>query len=127
MKSVSLLVAMATFAPFMSSAATHCQGVAYRHSFTISQKQNDVEVTLDDEKPVKYSDIQDPNEGTLKISGRTLTSVTVENTTVDAFLKKKALGRQLAVSMIAGRAEYDGDQDMWYSYASDLYASLKCQ
>ena len=127
MKSISLLTAMAVFTPFMSSATTHCQGVSYKHSFTVSQKQNDVEVTLADEKPVKYSDLQDPQEGTLKISGHTITSIIVENTTVDEFLKKKASSRRLAVSMIAGRAEYDGDQDMWYSYASDLYASLKCQ
>ena len=127
MKSVSLLAAIAAFAPLMSSAATHCQGVSNKHSFTVSQKQNDVEVTLGDETPVKYSDLQDANEGTLKISGRTLTSVIVEKTTVDAFLNKKTLGRRLAVSMIAGRAEYEGDEDLWYSYASDLYASLKCQ
>jgi hypothetical protein len=127
MKVINLLVATAAFGPLMSFAATHCQGISYKHSFTVSQKQNDVEVTLDDEKPVRYSDLQDPREGSLKLSGHTLTSVTIANTTVDEFLKKKSLARNLAVSMIAGRAEYDGDQDLWYSFASDLYASLKCQ
>lgn len=127
MKLVSLIMAMTAFAPFASFAATLCQGVSYNHSFTISQKLKNVEVVLDNEKLVKYSDMNNPNEGTLKISGRTATTVVVENITVDDFMAKKALNRQLAVSMFAGRSEYEGEEDMWYAYAGDLYASLKCQ
>ncbi|WP_374028882.1 hypothetical protein [Bdellovibrio bacteriovorus] len=121
----SLLLMMAL--PAVSSAATSCRGVSFKHVFTVEQRFGDVEVTLDDEKLVKYRDIKNPTEGSLKISGRTRTTVLVENTTVDDFLAKHRLNRELAVGMIAGRAEYDGEQDMWYSYAGELYSSLKCQ
>lgn len=127
MKSVSLFLAMTAFTPMMSFAATFCQGVSYKHTFTVAQKQSNVEVTLDDEKLVKYSDIKHTQEGTLKISGRNVSTVVVENITVDDFLSKKYLSRQLAVSMMAGRPEYEGEEDMWHAYAGDLYAALKCQ
>lgn len=127
MKALSLIATIAIFAPAMSFAATFCQGVSYKHTFTVAQKQNDVEVTLDDEKLIKYSDLKHTNEGTLKISGRNVTTVVVSNITVDDFLAKKALNRQLAVSMMAGRPEYEGEEDMWFAYAGDLYAALKCQ
>lgn len=126
MKALSLIAALAALSPLASPAATFCQGVSSNHIFTVAQKSADVEVTLDDERLIKYSEMKDSKEGTLKISGRNLTYVLVENTTVDEFLKKRGLNRRLAVSMIAGRAEYDGDQDLWYSYADNFYSSLKC-
>lgn len=127
MKSVSLFLAMTAFAPMMSFAATFCQGNSYKHTFTVTQKQNNVEITLEDEKLVNYSDLKDTREGTLKISGKNVTTVVAANITVDDFLAKKSLSRQLAVSMMAGRPEYEGEEDMWFAYAGDLYASLKCQ
>lgn len=127
MKLISMMAAAAVFAPLMSSAATFCQGVSYKHTFTVAQKQANVEVTLDDENLVKYSDLTHTQEGTLKISGHNVTTVVVENITLDNFLIKKALRNQLVVSMMAGRPEYEGEEDMWYAYAGDLFAALKCK
>jgi len=121
-----VLAAMAFF-PLMSSAATLCQGAAHNHRFTVIQKGADVEVSLDNENLVKYSDLKDSQEGSLKISGRTLTQIVVENTNVDDFLKKQALSRRVVLAIIAGRAEYEEDQDLWQSYAGSLLSSLKCQ
>lgn len=123
----TFVMAALIFAPLVGFAATLCQGVAHNHSFTVAQKGGDVEVSLDNVGLVKHSDLKDSQEGSLKISGRTLTQIVVENMTVDDFLQKKTLSRRVALAMIAGRTEYEGDEDLWQSFASSLYSSLKCQ
>jgi hypothetical protein len=126
MKSFSLIAAVAVCTPLMSFASTMCQGMSLDHTFTVSQKLGDVEVTLEDEKLKRYSDLKDTTEGSLQISGKNTTYVLVQNITVDDLLKKKSLSRSLVVRMIAMRPEFNGDQDLWYSYAGSLLSSLKC-
>lgn len=120
------VVLSAIFAPIISSAGTRCQGLAHDHSFTVSQDGPDVEVSLENSKLVKYDSLKDSKEGTLKISGKNLTYVRVAKSTVDEFLSKKALRQRLVLGMIAGRDEYEGDEDIWGSYADELLSSLKC-
>lgn len=121
------VILYAIFSPIISSAATRCQGLAHDHSFVVSQDGPDVEVSLDNTKLVKYDSLKNSKEGTLKISGKTLTYVRVANITVDDFLNKKALRYRLTLGMIAGRDEYEGDEDIWGNYADELISSLKCQ
>lgn len=120
MKSLFLIITLIIATPAFSSEL--CEGISGKHLARAEQKGHSVEVTLQNSELSSYGQI-----GKVKISGKEISTIVVEDLSLDSFMSNSSLGEEVFVKLIYGRREFDGEYDMAYSYAEDFFHSLKCR
>lgn len=108
-------------------ALTSCSAVKNDHIVKIDQVDKDLHVSLEDSKLHKYRDIGNPIDGKFKISGKEKSMMVVEDLQLAALVKARNLSSEMLVALMLGRPEYEGEEDIIYSYASELISALSCK
>ena len=124
------IIAMSIFFLSQITRATDlkfCKGQYDNHQITVMQNGSDVETSIDDNELHHYREIGDTQSGKYKMSGKEKSTMVLHDITLADFMQKRSLATELVVMTILGRPEYQGEEDMIYSYASSFISSLKCE
>lgn len=113
---------LATIVPY-----SQCKGSSKYHVVEFQQAGRDVIMKLDSRNFVRYSDLIHRTEGRLKLSGKELNTLKVENVDLTQLLSTKSLATELIVAGLLGRADTIGEEDLVYSMASDLLSKVECK
>ncbi|MEK2645027.1 hypothetical protein [Bdellovibrio sp. BCCA] len=127
MKIVITSLAFLFTLPAFAAPVSRCVGTTQTHQLVVEQTGSDTQVTLEDINLHRYQDLKDPKEGVFKISGKEKSIIVIENKTVDDFSKARRISQELVVSLMMGRPEFQGEEDMLYAYASDIIHTLVCK
>jgi len=103
-----------------------CKGQTESYQIQLEQIDDGVTATMRNLKPYKYTDAQTPEDGKYKVTGINTSSVTIHNIDLSTLLLKPRLAEEAIVKMLFGRRELDGEYDMVYYYASEIFHAAKC-
>ncbi len=121
------LTALVLFHTAVAADFKSCEGLSDKHTITLAQTGPDVEVNIDDVDLHSYRELGNTPNEKYKMSGKIKSTMVLHDIALSDFMKKRALATEFIVMTIMGRPEYQGEEDMLYSYASDYLSSLKCQ
>lgn len=128
LKLVSILICVFVSAPVFAAPAapTSCTGQSKYHVVTVEQVGPDIQATLENAQLRKYQDVSYPGEQ-YKIFGKDKATVLVKDVTIADYLKTRYLSRQVFVTMMYGRSDFVGEEDMFWAHADELFHSLVCK
>jgi hypothetical protein len=118
----SLLSAWAGTLPLKS-----CTALQDRHLVQFQQINRDVQIILEDSTLRKYGNIDINGNEKYKISGKSISIIVIDSVELSDFIKNPNAPQKILSSIMYGRPEYSGEDDMVYSYAEDFVRALICQ
>lgn len=128
MKSLlSFALVFLAFSAFSAFADTTCTGTTQYHSIKLDQVGTDVEIIIEQNKLSSVRIMGNESEGKYKTSGLEKSIMIIQGINITDFLKKRELAVDVVVSMILGRREFEGDEDIVYLNAETFLRSLNCK
>lgn len=108
-------------------SVTTCEGQTLGYILKAEQTGADVRLTLVNDHLIKQNDISHPTEGKYQTSAQLMSVEVLHNANLQDFIAKRHLSVSAIVQMMYGRWDLDGEQDMFYANAGDLFKSLVCK
>ena len=104
-----------------------CEAIQQNHSVHFEQIDKNIKVSFEEINLIKYSDLETPEEGKFKVSGKLISVMFIESVELSEFLKTSHPAIRILSSIMFKRPEYDGDKDMVSAYAGDFVKAFICK
>ena len=103
-----------------------CQASTAGHVLKFQQVDKDLHISFEESAFKKIINIDSSADNTFHISRKVTTQQIVDSIDLSQLIQTPSLTRKLITSLLFSRPEYDGDEDMVSSYASDFTKALIC-
>lgn len=108
------------------AVAPLCQTSTKDYSYSLEQDGADVLARLSSARFMKMTPIR-LGKDTYQISGAQENVIRLQNVELGDVVKNQKLGVELTLALVMQRGEFEGDKDLLYPTARDLFHSLKCK
>ena len=104
-----------------------CQSIQQNHIVRFEQINKNIRVTFQEINLIKYGDLETPEEGKFKVSGKLISIMLIDSVELSEFIKTRHPAIRIISSIMFKRPEYEGDKDMVSIYAGDFVKALICE
>ena len=104
-----------------------CEAIQQNHIVHFEQIEKDIRVSFEEINLLRYNDVETPNDGKYKVSGKLISIMLIESVELSEFMKTNYPAIRIISSIMYKRPEYDGDKDMVSAYAGDFVKALICK